>query len=199
MFGLLGDRNRMNMSNIIEGDEGVELGGKKEKEWNSLDLDDNSEELSRAEFKRSSSGDLSKLFGNSSNSDISSYSSTPTSLFANSMSLMLGRSPGHHSHTSMNIQLHNAPTLDISTLLKKKNVDGDDDLSSRRGSRSNSVANSVDSSFGSWSTSNSVGEKIDTLEDMMKAMAAYDSSIQYHEVEESIIENAQELKMQESL
>jgi len=189
LFGLVGGKNRTDISNIIE-----ESSRRDQKEWNSLDLDQ--PELSPAQ-SLSAGNNVSGLQTNhaGSNSDLTSYSSTPSSVFANNLTMILGKSPGniHHASPSLKyIQIQQAPSLDIppetitadqgGVMIKtssQASLDNADDVASQKCSRSNSVV----SSCGSSVSASYGNEKLYTLEAMIKAMDAFDESVQYHEPE----------------
>jgi hypothetical protein len=191
LFGLVGGKNRTDISNIIE-----ESSRRNQKEWNSLDFDQ--PELCPVQSLGAGNGvpGLQTKHGVS-NSDLSSYSSTPSSVFANNLTMILGKSPGniHHASPSLKyIQIQQAASLHIppetiaddqggvmihtrsQVSMEKKYCD---DVASQKCSRSNSIVSSC-GSFGSASYGN---EKLYTLEAMMKAMGAFDESVQYHEPE----------------
>ena len=191
LFGLVGEKSLTNISNIIEGDEVAENSLQAPKEWNSIDL-------GRLDLRPAQSSsainDLLDLQSKSgSNSNDSSYCSTPSSVFASNLTMVLGRSPCniHHASPSLKlIQIQQAPSLNIPSEnvlydqggnMKKTasiaSMDIVEDEVLQKRSRSNSVASSC-GSFGSTSFGN---DKLYTLEAMKKAMDAFDENVQYHE------------------
>lgn len=185
LFGLVGEKNETNISNIIEGDEVAESSSQAPKEWNSINLDH--PDLSPAQ----SMSAINDLYG--AHSPNSSYSSTPSSIFASNLTMILGRSPCNIHHASPYlklIQIQQAPTLDMppetvvydegggmKKTLSHASIDILEDVILQKSSRSNSIASSCES-IGSTSYGN---EKLYTLEAMKKAMDAFDENVQYHE------------------
>ena len=108
LFGLLGEKRQdsTGISNIIEGDEIIEVTQGEPKEWNSVDLDDPSL-VSSAQSLLSGSVDASFSMGKpGSGSDLSAYSThSPSSTFTNNLSAMLGRSPTRSISPLKHIQI----------------------------------------------------------------------------------------------
>lgn len=176
LFGLLGEKSRNNISNIIEGDEIIDKVQETPTEWNSVNLDDPS--LSPGQSLLSAhNGSPNNL--SLASSDFSAYSTQSLlSSFTNKHSVMLGRSPSMTPLGNMKIQL--SSSIDIPFAI------ADVVRGTMKKSRSNGSLpeeDSIVSSCDSGSISNWQG-KVWSLEAMRKAMDFHDSNIIYNEPSE---------------
>jgi hypothetical protein len=193
MFDLIGDKKSNEGSSAFD-----QQPSDTPREWNSIYLGN---PKSSPCPSLSSSVDASGKFNrNESSSELSTYSTTPSSVFASNLSMILGRSPGniHHGSPSLNhiqIQQHSSSDVpleiisnDIGGGIRRSNSQGTieniDEPPSRKGSRSDSI---ISSSGSNGSTSYTNG-KILSLDAMREAMERFDEQLFLHESETRDVE-----------
>jgi hypothetical protein len=188
MFDLIGDKKSNEGPNAFD-QQPTDM----PQEWNSIFLGDPN--LSPCPSLNNSIDLSGKFSRNESSSELSNFSSTPSSVFASNLSMILGRSPGniHHGSPSLNhiqIQQHGSSDVpleiignDIGGGIRRSNSQGTienvDEPPSRKGSRSDSIISSCGSN-GSISYTNG---KLLSLEAMKKAMDHFDEHVFHHILE----------------
>jgi len=188
MFDLIGDKKLTEGSSAFD-----QPPSDAPQEWNSIHL--GNPNLSSFPSLNNSVELSGKLSRNGSSSELSSYSSTPSSVFASNLSMILGRSPGniHHMSPSLNyiqIQQHSPfdVPLDINSndgggVIRRSNsqctIENIDESPTRKGSRSDSII----SSSGSNGSASYPNGKLNSLDAMKKAMLHFDERIFYHVID----------------
>jgi hypothetical protein len=193
MFELVGERKLYEGSSVV--DRPI---SDNPQEWNSIHLrDPSSSPIESLNGSIDLSGRLKK---HDSSSDLSNISSSPSSIFASNLSMILGRSPGHIHHGSpslkhIQIQQNASSDLPLDILnndtvgaIRRSNsqgtIDSIDDPQYRKASRSDSI---ISSCYSTGSVSQMNG-KLSTLGAIKKAMDLFDEYVFRNDVDIMYVE-----------